>query len=290
MIYPIPFSVPRELIVDSVPEKTQILATCIPGKHDTYVFGNERDYYQDYRNSMFALTTKKGGWDCYRHYEILANGCIPVFPDLIHCPALTMTTFPRKLIFDANDIVPKHPEQYNEWANKLLEYTKANLTTDRAARNILSLCEKPIEGAKVLFLSESTGWGVNYLRCLTLHGFKTLLGSDCHDFPRVNHLYKDYEGNTLDLWGRGFGCSKLLNVESRDASRDSTIEEDIRNRYYDLIVYGNIHMSTPLRELVDQYYPPSSVALLCGDDLHGECPLFQYAPQGYRCFMREIPV
>jgi hypothetical protein len=290
MIYPISFSVPREMIVDSIPEKTKVLATCIPGKHDTYVFENETDYYQDYRNSMFALTTKKGGWDCYRHYEILANGCIPVFPDLIHCPALTMTTFPRKLIFDANDIVPKHPEQYNEWANKLLEYTKANLTTDSTARYILSVCGKPIEGAKVLFLSESTGYLNNYLRCLTLHGFRTLLGANCHDYPRVNHMYKDYDGGSWNLWGKGFGCSRLLNAESRDASRDSTIEEDIRNRYYDLIVYGNIHLSTPLRDLVDQYYPPSSVALLCGDDSHEQCPLFQYAPQGYRCFMREIPV
>lgn len=289
MIYPIPFSIPRELVVDAVPEKTKVLATCIPGKHETYVFGNETDYYQDYQNSMFALTNKKAGWDCYRHYEILANGCIPLFPDLKDCPPLTLTSFPRALVFCANENIAKHPEQYNEWAKRLLEYTRSTLTTDRVARKILTLCEKPLQGAKVLFLSESTGWGINYLRCLTLHGFKTLLGSDCHDFPRVNHLYKDYDGNTLDLWGRGFGCSKLLNVESRDASRDSTIEEDIRNRYYDLIVYGNIHLSTPFRQLVDQYYPPSSIALLCGVDIHDDCPLFQYASQGYRCFMREIP-
>jgi len=289
MIRPISFSIPREFVVDSVPKKTQVLATCIPGKMETYVFQNEKDYYEDYRKSMFALTTKKGGWDCYRHYEILAAGCIPVFPDLKHCPGLTLTTMPRKLIFDANEIVAKHPEQYNEWANKLLEYTKANLTTESTARYILSACGKPVENAKVLFLSESTGWGVNYLRCLTLHGFRTLLGPNCHDYPRVNHLYKDYKGENKGLWGRGFGCSRLLDVESRDASRDSTIEEDIRNRYYDLIVYGNVHLSMPFRELVDKYYPPSSVALLCGSDFHDKCPLFRYAPQGYRCFMREIP-
>jgi hypothetical protein len=289
MIYPISFSIPRELVVNSVPEKTKVLATCIPGKASTYVFTEESDYYGDYRKSMFALTTKKAGWDCYRHYEILASGCIPVFPDLKNCPSLTMTTFPRDLVSQANECIAKNPEQYNEWAQRLLEYTKANLTTDCIARNILGMCGKPAEGAKVLFLSESVGCRNNYLRCLTLHGFKTLLGSNCHDYPRVDHLYTDFE-DTASLWGRGFGCSRLLGAESRDASRDSTIEEDIRSRYYDLIVYGNIHLSMPLRELVDRHYPPSSVALLCGDDIHDQCPLFQYAPQGYRCFMREIPV
>jgi len=289
MIYPISFSIPRELVVDSVPEKTQILATCIPGRIDTYVFTKESEYYDDYRKSMFALTTKKAGWDCYRHYEILGSGCVPVFPGLKNCPSLTMTTFPRSLVLQANESISKHPEHYNEWAGKLLEYTKANLTTDKVARNILDVCGKPVEGTRVLFLSDSTGFRNNYLRCLTLHGFKTLLGSNCHDYPRVDHLYKNFE-DAESLWGRGFGCSKLLDVESRDESRDSTIEEDIRNRYYNLIVYGNIHLSTPLREIVDQYYPPSSIVLLCGDDIHEECPLFQYAPQGYRCFMREIPV
>lgn len=290
MIYPISFSVPREMVVDSVPDKTKVLATIIPGKLDTYVYSDEKDYYNDYRTSMFALTTKKAGWDCYRHYEILANGCIPLFPDLNACPELTLTTFPRSLVTNANECIARDPDSYKEWANKLLEYTRTRLTTDAMAQQIVDICGKSVAGLKVLFLSESTGYGVNYLRCLTLHGFKTLLGSNCHDYPRVDHLYKDYQGDTGALWGRGFGCSRLLNVETRDASRDSTIEEDIRNRYYDLIVYGNVHLSIPFRELVDQYYPPSSVVLLCGVDLHNDCPLFQYAQQGYRCFMREIPV
>jgi len=42
-------------------------------------YKNEKDYYQSYQNSIFALSYKKAGWDSLRHYEILMNGCIPLF-------------------------------------------------------------------------------------------------------------------------------------------------------------------------------------------------------------------
>lgn len=42
---------------------------------NTYIFENEEEYYNDYKKSLFAITRKKGGWDCMRHYEILACGC-----------------------------------------------------------------------------------------------------------------------------------------------------------------------------------------------------------------------
>ena len=35
-----------------------------------------------YSNSIFAITNKKLGWDCLRHYEILMNGCVPLYLDI----------------------------------------------------------------------------------------------------------------------------------------------------------------------------------------------------------------
>lgn len=127
MIYPIGFSIPEEKIVKTVPEKTKVLATVVPGKLDTYIFRNEEPYYSDYKSSKYALTTEKGGWDCFRHYEILANGCIPLFPSLEKCPPQTMTFFPKQLVTEANNT----PNNYDYYANKLLEYTHDNLTTEK---------------------------------------------------------------------------------------------------------------------------------------------------------------
>jgi hypothetical protein len=47
-------------------------------KH-TYSFTQESEYYNDIQISKFGITTKKGGWDCMRHYEIAANNCLPCF-------------------------------------------------------------------------------------------------------------------------------------------------------------------------------------------------------------------
>jgi hypothetical protein len=289
MIFPISFSIPRQFIVDAIPEKTKVLATCIPGKPDTYVFDTQDDYYADYRKSMFALTTVKGGWDCYRHYEILANGCIPLFPALETCPSLTMTTLPKQLILDANTHISANPASYQTYAEQLLAYTREHLTTRSAASRLLSYAGMST-ARSVLFISISWPCGVDYLRCLTLHGLKEALGAECHDYPRVDHLYTDYTGDCNALWGRGYGCSKLLEPSMRDGHRDSGIEDDIRNKRYDCIVYGSVHRGLPLWDLVRASYASYEVIMMCGEDFHTECPLSGFQNDGHPCFQREIPV
>ena len=86
-VYPINFAIPKEKIVHTInPKPLNILAPLIPGKYSTYIYENEQDYYQSYQNSIFALTYKKVGWDSLRHYEILMNGCIPLFLNIDKCP------------------------------------------------------------------------------------------------------------------------------------------------------------------------------------------------------------
>ena len=46
----------------------------------------EADYYADLQASRYGITTKKAGWDCMRHYELAANGCVPCFRDLAGKP------------------------------------------------------------------------------------------------------------------------------------------------------------------------------------------------------------
>ncbi len=92
---PIAFAIPENRIGTVSRQKTKLLAFIDPRDPRTYIYHDERDYYGDYAESLFAVTKKKAGWDCLRHYEILANGCIPYFPDLDHCPPATMVFFPK---------------------------------------------------------------------------------------------------------------------------------------------------------------------------------------------------
>ena len=289
MIYPIGFSIPKEKIVNKVPKKEKVLATIIPGNLDTYIFNDEQSYYEDYQTSNYALTTKKGGWDCLRHYEILANGCIPIFPKLQECPPTTMTFLPKELIQNANNDI----QNYYLYACKLLDYTKQHLTTEAMSSYILEITGNK-EAKSVLFLSGFSVFasGVDYLRCLTLHGFKSLFKDRCHEYPCIEHLYTDF-GDTTNLYGKGFSCSKLLDKKIyRNSELDKDIRQDILSKKYDLIVYGSIHRGMPYFDNVSATYSPSKVVLMCGEDIHthqpDKCPLFLTWFKENHCFIREL--
>jgi len=92
---PVAFSFPAEKVAIGVVEKTKLfpkhivdveLLSHIPSAVSSYAFRDEDEYYRDLRASKFGITTKKGGWDCMRHYEIAANMAVPCFRDLDNKP------------------------------------------------------------------------------------------------------------------------------------------------------------------------------------------------------------
>src|SRR5579862_5558247 len=233
-VYPIQFSIPEHKIVKEIPEKDRDFAHIIPGDPNTYIYTDEEDYYTDYQHSYFAVTMKKAGWDCMRHYEILANGCIPYFVDLDKCDKDTMFFLPRDLILEAMNLPGvsylhiDHSQfdtaKYYEILNKLLEHTRKYLTTRNMAQYILDTVHYTGTG-KILYLSNDED--PDYLRCITLVGFKELLGDRVVDVPKIQHIYKSYPGDIKRLYGKGFTYTK--NVEDLPIDREN-IEERIRNK------------------------------------------------------------
>jgi hypothetical protein len=53
---------------------------------DKLFFTTEETYFKDLQESKFGITTKRGGWDCLRHYELAANGAVICFKDLNEKP------------------------------------------------------------------------------------------------------------------------------------------------------------------------------------------------------------
>ena len=85
-VFPASFSLPAEKILPlDILIKNQPLAShcvdrevaCACGLRTSYAFASEDAYYDDLAASRFAVTTKRGGWDCLRHYEIAAAGAVP---------------------------------------------------------------------------------------------------------------------------------------------------------------------------------------------------------------------
>jgi len=134
-VLPISFAATESAVATRFLEKEQMFGTCIPGDPSTYKwdFWTQREYYKDYNRSFYGITHKKGGWDCNRHYEILASHCVPYFPNLEACPALTMTNFPKKQVINANRWAEQKivTSDYAEILAELFEYTKENLITEK---------------------------------------------------------------------------------------------------------------------------------------------------------------
>ena len=150
-VVPVCFGIPKSKVVEKIDDKTKIQAYIVPDDRSTYIYSKEIDYYNDYKTSWFGVTKKKAGWDCLRHYEIMANGCIPYFIGLADCPEETMCLFPKRMVLETNNLFDKQDfdtSKLESYAVKILQWTHQNLTTEKIARYVIDMSEK-IEFSKI---------------------------------------------------------------------------------------------------------------------------------------------
>ena len=286
-IFPISFSIPSCKIVKYLPRKRKVMAKIIPGDLKTYIFKDEELYYLDYQRSRFAHTKKKAGYDCMRHLEILANGCIPIFEKIEKIPKKTMTHYPIDFLKEIykEDLLNNWCDwKYNYYANRLIEWTRDNLSCESMAQYILNKTGHQ-EIKNLLFISDGKP---DYLRCTTLIGFKTLYGKNCHDYPCIWHLYNDYpQKDVKNLYGKGFSYSKILDKELK-CNNNANIPDLIKKHHYDIVIYGSITRCERYMDLVQKYYKSNEIILLCGEDKpEKSVPFFKKYPNNYK-FQREI--
>lgn len=304
-LLPISFCIPPEKISDiELNKKTKLMANIIPMRGG-YIYNKEEDYYNDYQTSFFGITHRRNGWDSLRHYEILMNACIPYFVDLDLFPDEVLSLYPKQLILQSNKlyetiqdlniktfISSPHFIQYKCLLKALQEYTRNHLTTTAMANYVL---EKTNHSKinKILFLSYHIR--PDYMRCLLLHGFKTLFGNNCIDHPRIPHLYKNFK-NDYTLYGNGFTYSKLLDTIE---SSDEDIYKLIENHYFDVIIYGQTVQNQQLvsqkytlyYDHIMKYYSPHEVIFINGEDHVNHYHLQDFYDKidiGHYCFLREF--
>lgn len=270
--FPISFSVSKTKVISEIPKKDKDFAQVIPGNLSTYIFTEEQDYYNDYQRSYFAITRRKGGWDCLRHYEILANGCIPYFIDLDHCPENVMHLLPKDLIWEAMhlkgvsygriDHTVFDYKRYYEILDELLEYTRTYLCAANIAQYMLDSVGYQGNGNILFFANDAAP---DYLKSCVIIGFKELIADRFIEIPRADYLYTDFTGNPKAMYGKGFTYTKVIDDISVDREN---LEERIKNREFDLIIYGYIHHGRPFYDMVLQYYDTQHIVYICGEDAH----------------------
>ena len=285
-IYPISFSWPGAWMAG---EKERNLAQIIPG--DAYSFDRYDAYLNHYRGSRFALTFKKGGWDCFRHLEILASGAVPIMPDIMSKPKYTMVHYPRTALvaawkgFTSDGPIPSLSPM--ELAS--------NLSSKMMAAYFLRL--SGYAGGKVLFVDQQLTYRADYLSVLMLIGLKQLLGTQVEVLHPVDYIYDDFESDVSHLYGRGFGYTRILPADarsqiekgSRSAVDDSPSTFDVN--HYQLVVIGDID-ANPSHMSKRYWNMGVSCAVLRGNDeapTPREMRFLQFlASSGISVFSREI--
>jgi hypothetical protein len=88
------FAIPAMKVRDESVEKTDLFARHVQCDEAygidwirqnctrSYAFANEAAYYDNLARAKYAVTMKKAGWDCMRHYEIAANATVMAFFNL----------------------------------------------------------------------------------------------------------------------------------------------------------------------------------------------------------------
>lgn len=125
-IKPLSFSIPQAKIISNICNKVhdfpdhivdQELCRELSAK-SSYAFSSESHYRQNLAESRFGITTKRGGWECLRHYEIAASGTIPCFRNLSEKPT---TCAPFGLIDGVNCINYENTNDLMSRINNLSE-------------------------------------------------------------------------------------------------------------------------------------------------------------------------
>ena len=152
-IHPISYAFPKEKIIDRTNiKKEKLLANMHVSPAGTsgsnYTFNNEKDYYTEYAKSYFGVTRRKHGWECVRHYEIIASGCVPWFEDIKKCPELTCTALPKQELITVCDLIdemgidwfltPAGQKTYWELQEKIFNHFLKYGTTEALAKYVLN--------------------------------------------------------------------------------------------------------------------------------------------------------
>ncbi|KAJ8603917.1 hypothetical protein CTAYLR_009722 [Chrysophaeum taylorii] len=298
-IFPIFIGIPATEVVSCVPRKYRGLHDSVrdlatPGE---YVFGpsEEAEYKRAYREAYFGITKRKAGWDCLRHYEIVASGSLPLFDgNLDDCPSKTLAHWPKQLLkrlsqlhgvvavetgrISVDATILDAGGEYAAAAAGLLAFARARLTTDALADYVLRATGH-VNATNVLFLSSHPS--PDYMRDMLLHGLRMRLGRGLVDFIRPAYMYAPASGADpaprnvsahATLYGHGFTYAHRLRDDAHHFVDRSRIEHRIRDHEFDVVVYGSVHRGMPFWPEVQATYSPNDLIFVDGEDEHGWCP------------------
>jgi hypothetical protein len=294
-VWPISFSYPRPLSAlsssgSSSSSSSSTMCPVFPGHR--YAFTNEADYISNYGSFSFALTHKKGGWDCFRHLEIIYAGAVPFMPDASLIPEFTMVHYPKTFLAEVaaglrHSRVVVMPQDSQE----LARYFNYNLTSAAMARYVLRAAAIDND-AKVLFIDAAAVSMPDYQSVFTLIGLKQTLGKRVSVAFPLDYLYEDWAGDAAALYGRGFGYSRVLETKLKNRNEISGDVLDLSAASlatFDAVVVGSVTRNAALAEQLLARFPASKTIWIHGEDKGPSAyDIATFRAKGITAFVREM--
>lgn len=126
------------------------------------------------------------------------------------------------------------------------------------------------------------GFVNDYQNDLLFYGLRELYGDDVVDSTQIVSLYKEWENriHPQNMWG-GMTAFWLIGENNIDRTN---INQKIKDKYYDIIIYGAIKRCKNYYDLVSKVYPADKIILIDGNDESELDPLYLKHPY----FKREL--
>jgi hypothetical protein len=267
-VFPISFSYPDfKLVNHGTMPRRELFSTIRPG--EAYTFSSANEYLADYAQSSMALTHKKVGWDCFRHVEIMSVGTIPIMPDVRYLPKFTMVHYPKKFLVHSLHQVQSGARPSFQDHEFIMNWARENLTSKAMARYIMRITK--IIPRRILFIDEDLPKVPDYLSCMTLIGLEQLSDSEVTVAYPVDYLYDDYKGDTNELYGKGFGYTRILKrnelqIFNTERFKQNTLEDGSVFANFDLILIGNVSRNLEIANLLSLAKIQGNKIFIWGDD------------------------
>ena len=222
--YPISFSSPTRFESHS-DIKSKPISQIIP--FAKYSFTDPKEYYTEYGNGFLGITQKKGGFDCFRHIEIISAGTVPLFLGVDSIPMYTMIHYPKNFFkkisadFFNSNLLPS-----KKTICRLSDFANLHLTSLAMCKYFSKIGNIDLsQDGLILFVDSSLSTQVDYLSVFNFIGLKQMYGDQVVSYyPEPDYVFKDSQVSTINLYGRGFGYTKILEQEERSVVVDSKIE------------------------------------------------------------------
>jgi len=236
------------------------------------------------------LSTKKAGWDCFRHLEIAFSGAIPLVPGLGRTPPGIMFAYPKRtwatILEELSSAGPQVPS--DELRGELDRYSEENLSSTAMAAYLLDVLD--YQGGSIAFVDDKLESWADYQSIFTMIGLARLLG-DSLALPNIPDYLKSRKKEGSSLYGRGFGYLGALEgwVQS---SHEVVTAANIADRFdsFELVIFGQFFRDFPSSQLtLTRGWDKKKLVGILGDDYPvTRGTLQRLSRSGGRFFVREL--